>query len=197
MGGRAPPHPTSLTSDGPGARRTGGGLPAAGAGGKSRPRARGNPCSPFLGGRSALGAAGIPPLPRSWPPAWPPPLATCVNCPPNLHGHSKSRPSAPVRDPAPHSPVPSPPPRPPPSSAPPSSRLCPGPALPAVSLPPPHRRRASAHAWPLPRAAPGWTEPLLYRAVAVGGWRERVSGRAAHPALGGRVHGPGELVTRR
>lgn len=137
MGGRAPPHPTSLTSKAPGGRRESEWWPLRGWGGwKVKTRREKEFPQPLPRRETRPRGRRESPLPGSRPPAWPPPHATSVNCPPNLHGHSKSRPPAPVHDPALHSPFPSPPPRPPPWSAPPSSRLCPRPRPPHGKFPP-------------------------------------------------------------
>lgn len=56
--GRAPPHPTSLTSNRPGGHRASGGLSVVGAGGQSDPAGKGIPEAPSSEGRPALGAGG-------------------------------------------------------------------------------------------------------------------------------------------
>lgn len=88
------------------------------------------------------GQEGIPRLPAARPLDWPQPHATSVNCPPNLHGHSKSRPRPQFTTP----------PSIHPSLCPLRAHLPLVPRPPLLPLPPPHplggklSPRASAHA---------------------------------------------------
>lgn len=144
----------------------------------------GIPTAPSSEGDPPSGQEGIPPSRQPASRVAPAP-ATSVNCPPNLHGHSKSRLPAPVHDPALHSPFPSPPPRPPPSSAPPSSRLCPRPRPPRGKFPPPTPPRFCARVTPPARGTwEDWTPPLW------GGGRYRLaraSQRACVPPSASRA----------
>lgn len=186
-GGRTPPYPTSLTSKRPGGCRASGGLSVTGVVGRTqRDRESPKPLPPKgdppRGKRESRLRTGPRPMPH---PLTAPPTSLVIPSPapqlrfmtpPSIH------PSL-----CPHHALLPPVPRPP---FPPLPQL----PLPVGSCPPPTSRFCARVT---PPARGTWEDrPLLSGAVAVGGWREGLGGRASRPALPRQGRRPKGLVPR-